>query len=165
VPYPAYNPDAVSNDFFLFVSGGPKVLAVSDYLRLLKRFRLVIIIWNTTRYTVSHKCLSYPIRSRLREILLHSLCWASDVVFVHINNLCQSFDAVPKNLRDCVRCESAQDFVDHLKKPIDLADLPRNELAFEPSEEKEVRWCDIMAKRRMDDVLEAQFFHSGQVPF
>jgi hypothetical protein len=98
-------------------------------------------------------------------MLLHSLCWASDVVSTTINNLCQSFDSVPKNPCDCVRCENSQNFVDDLKKPIELAELSRRELAFELSEEKEVRWCDIMAKRRIWDAFEAHFFHSGQVPF
>jgi hypothetical protein len=82
-----------------------------------------------------------------------------------MNNLCQSFCPVPKNPRDWVRCESAQNFVDDLKKPFDFADLSRKNLAFESCEEKEVQWCDIMAKMRMWDAFEAQFFHSGQAPF
>jgi hypothetical protein len=82
-----------------------------------------------------------------------------------MNHLGHSFDPVSKNPRDCVRCESVQNFVDDPKNPIDLADLSRRELAFDPSEEKEVKWCDIRAKRRMEDAFEAQFFRSGQVRF
>jgi hypothetical protein len=71
-------------------------------------------------------------------MLLHLLCWSSDVVTIDINNLFHSFDPVGKNPRDCVRCEGTQNFLDDFKKSIDLADRSRREFAFESAKEKEV---------------------------
>jgi hypothetical protein len=106
-------------------------------------------------YRVFHKSSASPIKTSLRKMLLHLLCWISDVVTIGINNLFQSFDPVPKNPRDCVRSESAQSFVDDLKKLTNLADLSRKEFYFQPLKEKKVWWCDLRAKLWMDNAFEA----------
>jgi hypothetical protein len=74
------------------------------------------------------------------------------IIIIDMNNLLQSFDPVQKNADDCLGRESSQNFLDNLRKSIDLGNESRSELTLQSDEN--IRKCNIRAERPIGSAFE-----------
>jgi hypothetical protein len=74
------------------------------------------------------------------------------IIIIDTNNLLSSFDPVQKNDGDCLGRESSQNFLDNIRKSIDLGNESRSELTLRSGEN--MRRCNIRAERPIGGAFE-----------